>query len=141
MRRILEGEFSFGDGVVGRRLHESVDEHRHRSADDRDFGKGQLSQEVGTVDGQKRERRECDSLFGGHDLAIGEGDADHRLGGSARACGIGGSDTGDGESRLGDLDGSALLNDSRDILAALGGATRHRLERATHGAADLFEDF
>lgn len=139
--RVFEGEFGVGEGVVGGRLHQSVDEDSHSTIAIGRLGECNLGGEVHAVESEDRRIGEGDALLRSHDLATGEGEADNGLGGGACASGVGGVDTCDGEGGLSDLDGGAFLGDGRDILACFGTAAGDGLECASYGVADGIVDF
>ena len=141
MGGVFEGEFVVGEGVVGGWLHQSVDKNGHGIVAIRRFGECDFSGEVHAVEGEDRRIGEGNVFLRGHDLAAGEGEADDGLGGGACASGVGGVDTCDRKSGLGDLDGSAFLGDGRHILATLGAAASDRLECAAHSVAYGIVDF
>ena len=138
---VFEGDFAFGDGVVGRRLHQAVDEDSHGTLGIGRLGEGDFGGEVHAVEGEDRGIGEGNLFLGGHDLAAREGEADNGLGGGAAAGGVGGVDTGDRQGGLGDLDGGAFLGDSRHIFACFGTAAGDGLECAAHGVAYGIVDF
>ena len=138
---VFECELCVREGVVGGRLHQSVDKDSHSTLGIGWLGEGNLRGEVHAVEGEDRGIGEGDALLRGHDLAVGEGEADNGLGSGAAAGSVGGVDTGDGQGGLGDLDGGALLGDGGHILATLGTATGDGLECAAYGVADGIVDF
>lgn len=138
---VFEGEFVVGEGVVGGRLHQSVDEDTDGTFAIGRFGEGDFGGEVHAVDGQDRRIGEGNVFLRGHDLAAGEGEADDGLGGGASTSGVGGVDTRDRESGLGDLDSSAFFGDGRYILASFGAAAGDGLECPAYGVADGIVDF
>ena len=140
MAGVFEGEFVVGEGVVGGRLHQAVDEDSHGALGIGRLGEGDFSGEVHAVEGKNRRIGESNLFFGGYDLATIEGEADNGLCGGAAAGGVGGVDTGDGQGGLGDLDGGVFLGDGGHILATLGAAAGDGLESAAYGAADGFGD-
>ena len=97
--------------------------------------------EVHAVEGEDRRIGEGNVFLCSNDLATGEGEADDGLGGGACAGSVGGVDTCDRKSGLGDLDGGAFLGDGRDILACFGAAAGDGLECAAYGVADGIVDF
>ena len=139
---VFEGELGVGEGVVGGRLHQAVDEDSHGTLGKGWLGEGDFGGEVDAVEGEDRRIGEGDAFLRGHDLAAGEGEAYNGLGGGACSSGVGGVDTGDRESGLGDLDGGAFLGDGGHILASFGTAAGDRLQGTAHGfghgVADLF---
>ena len=139
--RVFEGEFGVREGVVGGRLHQSVDEDSHSTIAIGRLGECNLSGEVHAVDDEGRGIGEGDALLRGHDLAAGEGEADDGLGGGACASGVGGVDTCDRQSCLGDLDGGTFLGDGGHILATLGTSAGDGLECAAHSVAYGIVDF
>lgn len=139
--RVFEGEFGVGEGVVGGRLHQSVDEDSHGTIAIGRLGECNLGGEVHAVEGEDRRIGEGNVFLRGHDLAAGEGEAYNCLGGGACACGVGGVDTYDRKGGLGDLDGGAFLGDGRDILACFGTAACDGLECAAHSVAYGVVDF
>lgn len=141
VRGVFEGELVVGDGVVGGRLHQAVDENSHGTLGIGRLGEGDFGGEVHAVEGEDRGIGEGNIFLGGHDLAAGEGEADDGLGGGACASGVGGVDTCDRKSGLGDLDGGAFLGDGRDILACFGIAAGDGLECPAYGVADGIVDF
>ena len=141
MGGVFEGEFVVGEGVVGGRLHQAVDEDTYGTFGIGRFGEGDFGGEVDAVEGEDRRVGEGDAFLRGHDLAAGEGEADNGLGGGACASGVGGADTCDRKSGLGDLDGGAFLGDGRDILACFGTAAGDGLECAAYGVADGIVNF
>ena len=141
MGGVFEGEFVVGEGVVGGRLHQAVDEDTHGTFGIGRLGECNLGGEVHAVEGEDRRIREGDALLRGHDLAAGEGEAYNCLGGGACACGVGGVDTCDREGGLGDLDGGAFLGDGRYILACFSTAAGDGLECAAYSVADGIVDF
>ena len=138
---VFEGDFAFGDGVVGRRLHQAVDENSHGALGIGWLGEGDFGGEVHAVEGEDRRRGEGNVFLCCHDFAAGEGEADNGLGGGACASGVGGADTCDRKSGLGNLDGGAFFGDGRDILACFGTAAGDGLECAAYGVADGIVDF
>lgn len=138
---VFEGELVVGEGVVGGRLHQSVDEDGHGIVAIRRFGECDFSGEVHAVEGEDRRIREGDAFLRGHDLAAGEGEAYNGLGGGASTGGVGGVDTCDRKSGLGDLDGGAFFGDGRYILACFGTAADDGLECAAYGVAYGIVDF
>ena len=141
MGGVFEGELVVGEGVVGGRLHQSVDKDSHGTIGIGRLGEGNLGGEIHAVEGEDRRIGEGDALFRGHDFAVGEGEADDGLGSGAGSCCVGGVDTRDRESSLGDLDGGALLGDGGHILATLSAAARDGLEGTAHGVGDGIVDF
>ena len=135
MGGVFEGEFVVGEGVVGGRLHQAVDEDTYGTFCIGRLGEGDFGGEVHAVEGEDRRIGEGNVFLCSHDLAAGEGEADNGLGGGASTCGVGGVDTRDREGGLGDLDSSAFFGDGRDILACFGTAACDRLECAAHGIA------
>ena len=138
---VFEGEFVVGEGVVGGRLHQAVDEDRWNTLAIDGFSEGDFSCEVDAVDGEDGGRGESNLFLGGHDLAAGEGEAYNGLGGGTCSGGVGGVDTCDREGGLGDLDGGTFLGDGGHILATLGTSAGDGLEGATHGVAYSIVDF
>ena len=138
---VFEGDFAFGDGVVGRRLHQAVDENSHGALGIGWLGEGDFGGEVHAVEGEDRRRGEGNVFLCCHDFAAGEGEADNGLGGGACASGVGGVDTCDGKGSLGDLDGGAFLGDGRHIFACFGTAAGDGLQGAAHGAGHSVVDF
>ena len=141
MGGVFEGEFVVGEGVVGGRLHQSVDEDSHGTIAIGRLGECNLGGEVHAVEGEDRRFGEGNVFLRGHDLAVGERKADDGLGGGASAGGVAGVDTCDGQGGLADLDGGAFLGDGRHILATLGTAAGDGLECAAHGVAYSIVDF
>lgn len=141
MRGVFKGDLAFIDGIVGGWLHQSVDKDRRGTLAIDGLGEGDFACEVDAVDGEDGGRGESNLFLGGHDLAIGEGEADNGLGGGTCACGVGGVDTCDREGGLGDLDSGAFFGDGRDILACFGTAACDGLECAAHGVAYGVVDF
>ena len=141
MAGVFEGELVVGDGVVGGRLHQTVDEDSHGTLGIGRLGEGNLGGEVHAVEGEDRRIGEGNVFLCSHDLAAGEGEADNGLGGGASTGGVGGVDTRDREGGLGDLDSSAFFGDGRDILACFGTAAGDGLECAAYGVADGIVDF
>ena len=141
MGGVFEGEFVVGEGVVGGRLHQTVDKDGHGIVAIRRFGECDFSGEVHAVDDEGRGIGEGDALLRGHDLAAGEGEAYDGLGGGACAGGVGGVDTCDRQGSLTNLDGGAFFGDGRQILATLGTAAGDGLECAAYGVADGIVDF
>ena len=141
MGGVFEGDFAFSDGVVGGWLHQAVDEDRWNTLAIDGFSEGDFACEVDAVDGQDGGRGESNLFLGGHDLAIGERQADDGLGCGASAGGVAGVDTCDGQGGLADLDGGAFLGDGGHILATLGTATGDGLECASYGIVDSIVDF
>ena len=138
---VFEGEFVVGEGVVGGRLHQSVDEDSHGTIAIGRLGECNLGGEVHAVESEDRRIGEGDAFLRGHDLAAGEGEADNCLGGGASTGGVGGVDTCDREGGLADLDSGAFFGDGRHILATLGAAASDRLECAAHSVAYGVVDF
>ena len=138
MGGVFEGDLAFGDGVVGGRLHQSVDKDRRGALAIDGFSEGDFACEVDAVDGEDGRGGESNLFLGGHDLAAGEGQTDHGLGGGACTGGVGGVDTCDREGCFGDLDGGAFFGDGRYILACFCTSTSDGLESAAYGAADGF---
>ena len=134
--RVFKGELVVGKGVVGGRLHQAVDEHGDGTLGKGRFGEGDLGGVVHAVEGEDGRIGKGDGFLGGHDLAIGKGEADDSLGGGAAASGVGGVDTRNWEGGLGYLDSGAFLGAGRDILATLGIAADDGLDGSVHGAAD-----
>lgn len=130
---VFEGELAFGDGVVGGRLHQAVDEDTYGTFGIGRFGESDFGGEVHAVEGEDRRIGEGDAFLRGHDLAAGEGETDDGLGGGAASGGVGGVDACDGKGGLGHLDGGAFLGDSRHIFACFGAAAGDRLQGAAHG--------
>ncbi len=141
MGGVFEGEFVVGEGVVGGRLHQAVDEDSHGTIAIGRLGECNLGGEVHAVEGEDRRIGEGNVFLRGHNLAAGEGEADNSLGGGACASGVGGVDSCDRESGLGDLDSGAFFGDGRDILACFGTAACDRLECAAHSVAYGIVDF
>ena len=141
MGGVFEGEFVVGEGVVGGRLHQAVDEDTYGTFGIGRFGKGDFGGEVDAVDGEDGGRGESNLFLGGHDLAIGESKANDGLGCGTSAGGVAGVDTCDGQGCLADLDGGAFLGDGRHILATLGTAAGDGLECAAHSVAYGVIDF
>ena len=141
MRGVFEGELAFGKGVVGGRLHQAIDEDTHGTFCIGRLGEGDFGGEVHAVDGQDRRVGEGNVFLRGHNLAAGEGEADNGLGGGASTSGVGGADTCDRKSGLGDLDGGAFFGDGRHILACFGTAAGDGLECASYGIVDSIVDF
>ena len=140
MGRVFEGEFGVGEGVVSGGLHQSVDEDSHSTIAIGRLGECNLGGEVHAVESEDRRIGEGDALLRSHDLATGESEADNGLGGSTCSGGVGGVDTCDRESGLGNLDGGAFLGDGRYILACFCTTASDGLECAAYGAADGFGD-
>ena len=138
---VFEGELAFGKGVVGGRLHQAIDEDTHGTFCIGRLGEGDFGGEVHAVEGEDRRIGEGNVFLCSNDLATGEGEADDGLGGGACAGSVGGVDTCDRKSGLGDLDGGAFLGDGRDILACFGAAAGDGLECAAYGVADGIVDF
>lgn len=138
---VFEGELVVGDGVVGGRLHQAVDEYSHGALAIDGLGEGDFASEVDAVDGENEGRGESNLFLGSHDLAIGERQADDGLGGGACACGVGSVDTRNGKGGLGDLDGSTFFGDGRHILACFGTAAGDRLQGTAHGVGHSVVDF
>ena len=111
MGGVFEGDLALGKGVVGGRLHQAVDEDSHSTFAIGRFGEGDFGGEVHAVDDEGWGIGEGDALLRGHDLAAGEGEAYDGLGGGASTSGVGGVDTCDRKSGLGDLDGGAFFGD------------------------------
>ena len=132
---VFESEFSIGDGVVGGRLHQSVDEDPDGTFAIGRFGEGDFGGEVHAVNGEDRRIGEGNVFLRGHDLAVGEGEAYNGLGGGASTGGVRGVDTCDREGGLGDLDGGAFFGDGRYILACFSTAAGDGLECAAHSVA------
>ena len=132
---VFEGDFAFGDGVVGRRLHQAVDKDRRETIAVYGLGQSEFTRKVNAVDSHNWRLGEGDIFLRGHDLAIGKRQADDGLGGGASAGGVAGVDTRDRQGGLADLDGGAFLGDGRHILATLGTAAGDRLECAAHNIA------
>ena len=141
MGGVFEGEFVVGEGVVGGRLHQAVDEDTYGTFCIGRLGEGDFGGEVHAVEGEDRRIGEGNVFLCSHDLAAGEGEADNGLGGCASTCGVGGVDTRDREGGLGDLDSSAFFGDGRYILACFGTAAGDGLECASYGVADGIVDF
>lgn len=141
MGGVFEGEFVVGEGVVGGRLHQAVDEDSHSTITIGRLGECNLGGEVHAVEDENRGIGEGDALLRGHDLAAGEGEADDGLGGGASAGGVAGVDTDDRQGGLGDLDGGAFFGDGRHILACFGTAAGDGLECASYGIVDSIVDF
>lgn len=137
---VFEGEFVVGEGVVGGRLHQSVDEDSHGTIAIGRLGECNLGGEVHAVEGEDRRIGEGNVFLRGHDLAAGEGEAYNCLGGGACACGVGGVDTCDRQGSLANLDGGAFFSDGRYILACFCTTAGDGLECAAYGAADGFGD-
>ena len=138
---VFEGELVVGDGVVGGRLHQAVDEDSHGTLGIGRFGEGDFGGEVHAVEGENRRCGEGNLFLGGHDLAAGEGKADNGLCGGAAPGGVRGVDACNREGSLGDLDGGAFLGDGRHILACFGTAAGDGLQGAAHGAGHSVVDF
>lgn len=141
MAGVFEGELVVGDGVVGGRLHQAVDEDTHGTFCIGRLGEGDFGGEVDAVEGEDSRLGEGNVFLRGHDLAAGEGEAYNGLGGGASTGGVGGVDTCDREGSLGDLDSGAFFGDGRDILACFGTAAGDGLECASYGVADGIVDF
>ena len=141
MGGVFEGEFVVGEGVVGGRLHQAVDEDSHGTIAIGRLGECNLGGEVHTVEGEDRRIGEGNVFLRGHDLAIGEGEADDGLGGGASASGVAGIDTSDRQGGLANLDGGTFLGDGGHILATFGTAAGDGLECAAHGVAYSIVDF
>ena len=141
VRGVFEGDFAFGNGVVGGRLHQSVDKDRRNTLAIDGLGECDFASEVDAVDGENGGRGESNLFLGGHDLAIGERKADDGLGGGSSASSVAGVDTRDGQGGLADLDGGAFLGDGGHILATLGTAAGDGLECAAHSVAYGVVDF
>ena len=138
---VFEGELAFGKGVVGGRLHQAIDEDTHGTFCIGRLGEGDFGGEVHAVEGEDRRIGEGNVFLCSNDLATGEGEADDGLGGGACAGSVGGVDTCDRKSGLGDLDGGVFFSDSRYILASFGTAAGDGLESTTYGVADGIVDF
>ena len=141
MGGVFEGDLALIDGVVGGRLHQSVDKDRRDTLAIDGLGERYFACEVDAVDGEDGSGGESNLFLGGHDLAIGEGKTNHGLGGGACSGGVAGVDTCDGQGSLADLDGGAFLGDGRHILATFGTAACDGLECAAHGVAYGVVDF
>ena len=138
---VFEGDFAFGDGVVGRRLHQAVDKDRRETIAVYGLGQSDFTRKVNAVDSHNWRLGEGDIFLRGHDLAIGERKTDNGLGGGTCSGGVAGVDTCDREGCLGDLDGGAFFGDGRDILACFCAAAGDGLESAAYGVADGIVDF
>lgn len=77
---VFEGEFVVGEGVVGGRLHQAVDEDSHGALGIGRLGEGDFGGEVHAVEGENRRCGEGNLFLGGHYLAAGEGEADSGAG-------------------------------------------------------------
>lgn len=141
MAGVFEGEFVVGEGVVGGRLHQAVDEDSHGALGIGRLGEGDFGGEVHAVEGENRRCGEGNLFLGGHYLAAGECKADNGLCGGAASGGVGSVDTCDGKGSLGDLDGGAFLGDGRHIFACFGTAAGDGLQGAAHGAGHSVVDF
>ena len=138
---VFEGEFVVGEGVVGGRLHQAVDEDTYGTFCIGRLGEGDFGGEVHAVEGEDRRIGEGNVFLRGHDLAAGEGEADDGLGGGAASGGVRSIDACNREGGLGHLDGGAFLGDGRHILACFGVAAGDRLQGAAHSAGHGIVDF
>ena len=138
---VFEGDLAFSDGVVGGRLHQSVDKDRRGTLAIDGLGEGDFACEVDAVDGEDGGRGESNLFLGSHDFAIGERQADDGLGGGASAGGVAGVDTSDRQGGLANLDSGTFLGDGGHILAGFGAAAGDGLECAAYGVADGIVDF